>query len=344
MGKRVRFAAVAGVIGLAMVAAACSNDDGSSSGGGGGGAELSGDIVVSGSSTVEPITSLVSEEFSAENPNVAISVDGPGTGDGFELFCNGETDISDASRPIEPDEAKACKKSGITYTELKIGLDGITVMTNPANDAVDCLDFKDLYALVGPESEGFETWSDADKLGQEIGAGHVPYPNAPLDITAPGEESGTYDTFIELAGFEDIGVERGLSEDEAATTRPDYQSSPNDNVIIQGIEGSDSSFGWVGFAYFEENSGQVKAIQIDGGDGCVDPSRDSIADGSYPMSRPLFIYVNDENASTNEAVSAFVDFYMTDAGIKEGVTQAGYVDLPEDQIQQTVDTWEQASM
>jgi phosphate transport system substrate-binding protein len=347
MGKRVRLAAVAGVIGLAMVAAACSNDDGgggSSSGRGGGGGELSGDIVVSGSSTVEPITSLVGEEFSAENPNVAISVDGPGTGDGFELFCNGETDISDASRPIEPDEAKACKKNGITYTELKIGLDGITVMTNPANDAVDCLDFKDLYALVGPESEGFETWSDADKLGQEIGAGHVPYPNAPLDITAPGEESGTYDTFIELAGFEDIGVERGLSEDEAATTRPDYQSSPNDNVIIQGIEGSDSSFGWVGFAYFEENSGQVKAVQIDGGDGCVGPSRDTIADGSYPMSRPLFIYVNNEKASTNEAVSAFVDFYMTDAGIKEGVTQAGYVDLPEDQIQQTVDTWEQASM
>jgi phosphate transport system substrate-binding protein len=339
----VRFAGAAGLLALAMLGAACSNDDGSG-GGGNGGQELSGDIVVSGSSTVQPITSLVGEEFSAENPNVAISVDGPGTGDGFELFCNGETDISDASRPIEDDEAAACKKNGISYTELKIGLDGITVMTSPANDAISCLDDKDLYALVGPESEGFEQWSDANKLGQELGAGHVPYPNAPLDITAPGEESGTYDAFIELAGFEDIGVERGLSEDEAATTRPDYQSSPDDNVIIQGIEGSDSSFGWVGFAYFEQNAEQIKAIEVDGGDGCVAPTRDTIADESYPLSRPLFIYVNNENASSSDAVKAFVDFYMTDTGIVDAVTQAGYVDLPDEQIQQTVDAWEQANV
>ncbi len=222
--------------------------------------------MISGSSTVEPISSIVAEIFNETNPEVAISVDGPGTGDGFELFCNGETDISDASRPIEPDEAKNCKKNGIEYTELEIGLDGVTVMTNPENSSVTCLNNGDLYALFGPESVGIDTWNGADSLAQQVG-GNGGFPDAPLEITAPGEESGTYDAFIELAGIEDIALEQGVPEDEAATLRKDYTASPNDNVIITAMEGSPSALGFVGFAFAEEAGDAVKEIEVDGGDG-----------------------------------------------------------------------------
>jgi phosphate transport system substrate-binding protein len=340
MGKRSRIAVVAGLAALALLGTACGGDDDNAGTDGETMEELSGDIFVSGSSTVEPISVRNAEKFSSENPGVNIAVEGPGTGDGFELFCNGETDISDASRPIDEEEVALCEENGIEFTELEVALDGITVMTNPANDAVTCLTNGDLYALVGPESQGFENWSDADDLAKEVG-GNDSFPDAPLDITAPGEESGTYDAFIELAGFEDIGVERGLSEDEAATTRPDYQSSPNDNVIIQGTEGSDSSFGWVGFAYYENNAEAVKAIEIDGGDGCVAPTRESISDGSYPLSRSLFIYVNNAKAAESDALQAYVDFYVSDEGFAS-VTEVGYVDLPADRIQATRDAWASA--
>jgi phosphate transport system substrate-binding protein len=326
---------------LALGAAACGGD----SGGGGGQQELTGDIFISGSSTVEPISSLVAELFVEENPNVGITVEGPGTSDGFELFCNGETDVSDASRPIEPEEVQACEENGITYTELEVALDGITVLTSPNNSGVTCLNTGDLYALLGPESEGFESWSDANSLGEEVGGIGTPYADAPLDITGPGEESGTYDAFIELAGFEDLGVERGLSEDRAAVTRPDYQSSPDDNVIINELTGSDSSLGWVGYSFYANNQDAVKAIEISAGDesGCVAPNFDTIADGSYPLSRSLFIYVNNEKMQQSEALSAFVDFYMTDTGLQTAVTETEYVPLPADRIEATRQTWEQAT-
>src|ERR671916_398024 len=196
---------------VALVAAACGGDNGGSDAAGA--SELSGEIAISGSSTVEPISTLVAQKFASENPGVAISVDGPGTGDGFELFCKGDTDVSDASRPIEAEEAAACEKAGIEYVELKVGID---------------------------------------------------------DITAPGEESGTYDSFAELV-LEDIAYEeRGIKEDDPVV-RPDYQASANDNVILQGIEGSGSSLGWVGFAFFAQAGDTVKGIEIDGGDGCVAP-------------------------------------------------------------------------
>jgi phosphate transport system substrate-binding protein len=337
MGRRWRLVAVVGLTAVALLPAACGGPDDDGAGADGG---LQGDIFVSGSSTVEPISGLNAEKFSGANPDVNIRVEGPGTGDGFELFCNGESDISDASRPIDDEEIAACQENGIGYTELEVALDGITVMTSPANDAVECLSTGDLYALIGPESQGFDTWSDANALAQEVG-GTGGFPDAPLDITAPGEESGTYDAFIELAGFEDIGVGQGLSEDEAATTRPDYQSSPNDNVIIQGVEGSESSFGWVGFASYEQNAEAIKAIAIDGGDGCVAPTRETIAEGSYPLSRSLYIYVNDAMAAEKSALKAYVDFYLSDEGFAS-VTEVGYVDLPADRIEATRSTWRSA--
>lgn len=326
---------LAGAVAFSLLAAACGGD-GNTTNTGGNDASLTGSIVVSGSSTVEPISSLVAELFRESNQDVTINVEGPGTGDGFALFCEGETDVSDASRPIADDEVKACKDAGIDYVELEVALDGITVMTSPAN-SVGCLNLGDLYALVGPEAEGFQNWSDADALAAKVG-GTGGFPDVPLEITGPGEESGTYDAFVELAGFEDTGVANGLSEEEAAVTRPDYQSSPNDNVIIQGIEGSDSSLGWVGFA-FAQNAGEgVKELEIDGGNGCVAPSIDSIADGSYPLSRSLYIYVNTQKAAENPALKAYVDYYLSEEGIT-AVNQAGYVDLPAERLAETQSAW-----
>jgi phosphate transport system substrate-binding protein len=325
---------------VAVVGAACSSNSSSTEAGSGGGS-LTGSINISGSSTVLPISQLVTEEFNASNPDVQTSVDGPGTGDGFVLFCDGKTDISDASRPIADDEKKACEKGGVNYVELKIGLDGITVMTNPANSAVTCLNDGDLYALFGPQSEGIDTWSGADSLAKKVG-GTGNFPDLPLAITAPGEESGTYDAFIELAGIEDTALSQGVSEDDAATLRPDYQSSPNDNVIIQAMENDQSGLGFVGFAYADQQGESIKKLQVDGGDGCVEPSKDTIADGSYPLSRSLYIYVNTDKVASSPALKAFVDFYLSDEGIT-AVTDSDYVAIPQDQLDATRQAWTSAS-
>jgi phosphate transport system substrate-binding protein len=337
---------VAAILALALVAAACSNDNNDNPGDGGSSqpAPLSGSIAISGSSTVEPISSLVAELFNETNPDVAISVDGPGTGDGFELFCRGEIDIADASRPIEDDEAKACDKAGIHSVELEIAFDGITVMTNPANDAVSCLTTGDLYALFGPESDGFTNWSDANALAQKVG-GKGGLPDLPLEITAPGEESGTYDAFITLAGIEDTALAQGVADDKAAALRGDYPSSANDNVIIQAMEGSPGALGFVGFAYAQGAGEGIKELQVDAGDGCVSPSAETIVDASYPLSRSLFIYVNTDKLASNPATKAYVDFYLSDEGLagdQSAVSQAGYVALPQDRIDATRSTWESA--
>jgi phosphate transport system substrate-binding protein len=342
-------AQLAGIIALAAVAAACSSDsstpDGSDTGGTG--APVSGSITISGSSTVQPISTRVSELFNQteQGSDVAITVDGPGTGDGFVLFCEGQIDIADASRPIEDEEATACADAGIDYVELEVAFDGITVMTNAENSAVTCLNKGDLYALFGPESDGFANWSDADALAGEVG-GNGGFPDLPLEITAPGEESGTYDAFLDLAGIEDTALEHGVAEDAAAALRSNYQSSPNDNIIIQAMEGSPSALGFVGFAFAEAAGDQIKEIEIDGGDGCVAPSAETIADGSYPLSRSLYIFVNSEKITSNPAVAPYVDFYLSDVGIlgaDSAVGQVGYVPLPQDRIDATRATWDGAA-
>jgi phosphate transport system substrate-binding protein len=323
---------------LALVAAACGSDKG----GDGSGGDVTGSVKVSGSSTVLPISQLLAQEFSQQNGKVQISVDGPGTTDGFVLFCKGQTDINDASRQIKDEEIQACKGGGVNYVELEIALDGITVMTNPANNAVDCLSKADLYSLIGPESKNFKNWSDANALDKVLG-GRGDFPDVPLDLVGPGQESGTWGSFIDLV-IKDIADSRSQPDD---TTRPDYQSSADDNVIIQGIEGSNTSLGWVGFAYAEENAQNVRILSVspaidasgEGASDCVKPSDATIADASYPLSRSLYLYVNTDKLKNNDALKAFVDFYLADNGIVKGVQQAGYVDLPTDRIAATRSKW-----
>ncbi|HEX2054554.1 MAG TPA: substrate-binding domain-containing protein [Actinomycetota bacterium] len=309
---------------LLLMTAAC--------GGGNDPSGLAGNIVISGSSTVEPISIAVAEKFGEQEPDVDISVDGPGTGDGFEAFCDGETDISDASRAIKEEEIQACRQNGVEYLELKVANDGIAVLTSPENDDVaGCLSFADLYALTGPESQGFDRWSDANELAAAAGPSKAaPFPDAPLEITGPGGESGTYDSFVELV-LADLAESRG----NEPQTRPDYQASGDDNVVIQGIEGSETSLGWVGFAFYEENRDELKAFEIAGEDGrCVAPTTEAIADASYPISRPLFIYVNSESLESNPALAAFVELYVSEEGLSSAA-DVGYVNLNPDEARQT---------
>ncbi|MEX2292361.1 MAG: substrate-binding domain-containing protein [Acidimicrobiales bacterium] len=334
---------------LGIGAAACGSDagtaasDGSPSDGSGECPEdVSGELTISGSSTVEPISAAVGEKL-LDCSGIGVTVDGPGTGDGFKLFCAGETDISDASRPIKDEEAAACADAGIEYIELKVAFDGISVLTNPANVSVDCLAFEDLYALVGPESKGFGNWSDASALANELGS-TTDLPDAPLVVTAPGAESGTYDSFLEIA-TKTIGearVDAGkITEDKIPTSRPDYASQADDTAIISAMEASDTPLGWVGFAFAEEAGDEVKEIAVaekPGGE-CVSPSAASIGDGTYPLSRALYIYVNAASAAENPAVSGYVDYYLSDEGIGS-VAEVGYVDLPTDQIEATRAAWE----
>ena len=196
ISKKYRTAFTAAVIVPGLMLGACSkkDDEAVSSTTEGGAAAVAGSITISGSSTVEPITALVAETFMADNDSVEISVDGPGTGDGFKLFCEGETDISNASRPIKAEEAEACEAAGVEFIELKVAIDGLSVIA-PESNTLECLSFADLYALIGPESEGFSNWTDAQALATELGS-DTTFPDQNLVITAPGTESGTYYSFV----------------------------------------------------------------------------------------------------------------------------------------------------
>ncbi|MGH2749183.1 MAG: phosphate ABC transporter substrate-binding protein PstS family protein [Actinomycetota bacterium] len=327
------------ILALALLGAACAPDGDSNAAEDPAGDALSGNIVVSGSSTVEPVTVAVAEKFSAVQPDVGVSVTGPGTSDGFELFCNGETDISDASRAIAEEEIAACADAGIDFIELKVAIDGLSVITSTENDFIECVNFADIWALLGPESEGFDRWSDANQLGEQYRASGAPYPDRPLVITAPGEESGTHGSFIELT-LEPFAEEAGLEDQfEDILPRPDYVASANDNVIVEGVAGTPSSLGWVGFAFFTANADVLKALEIDGGDGCVGPTPETIASFEYPISRPLFIYVNTQKLQENPALEAFVDFYLSDDGITSA-EEVGYVPLDTDELAATRQVWE----
>lgn len=329
---------------------ACGNKSDSGSTGGttggtpGGGASKAGTVIISGSSTVKPISQRVAELLETKSPDVKVTVDGPGTGDGFKLFCKGETDISDASRPITKDEANECQKNGVDYIELKVAIDGLSVITNPAN-SIECLTKADLYALIGQEAEGKKNWSDAQALATELGSSTT-FPSGSLDITAPGTESGTYDSFYELAlqkvaeqrvkDGKAPGDEKGKPK---AKTRKDYSSQANDNAILTGIEGSKTSLGWVGYAYAEEAGDKVKKVKVDGGKGCIAPDPTTIASNAYPLSRDLYIYVNKKRLDSNPSVKEFVDFYLSGDGLK-AVTEVDYIALAPEDLAETRQVWE----
>ena len=294
-----------------------------------------GSVFVTGSSTVEPISIKVGElAGTEEGGNLKVTVEGPGTGDGFKKFCAGEGDITGASRAIKEEEVTMCADGGVEYIEIAVAIDGLTVATSPANTAVECLDKAALYALVGPESEGFSSWADANAIAAELESAFATLPDAPLSVYGPGEESGTYDSFVEFA-LKSIAEDRGVDD----ATRADYTASPNDNVIVDGIESADTSLGWVGYAYYKAEEERMKAIAIADKEGnCVLPTDETIADGSYPFSRTLYIYVNKAKAAENPAVAAYVDLYLSAEGIEQ-VSAAGYVQLESGKQQLSLDAW-----
>lgn len=304
--------AAAFVVALSLVAAACGNTD---DGGGGGDGGLTGTVTGDGSSTVFPITQAVAEEFTAENPGVQVSVGISGTGGGFEKFCNGETDIQDASRPIEQEEIDLCAKNGVEYVELQVALDGLSVVVNPANDWASCLTVEQLKAIWGPGSE-VSNWRQVDPS----------FPDRPLTLYGAGTDSGTFDYFTEA-----IVGEEGAS-------RSDYTASEDDNVLVQGVAGDENALGYFGYAYYVENRDKLKVLAIDGGAGCVEPMPETINDGSYsPLSRPLFVYVKKASLA-NPAVSAFMDYYM--ANSQALVPDVGYIEVHPDKYAAEVKEWE----
>ena len=295
--------------------------------------DLEGEFLVSGSSTVFPIVQKQAEEFFALNPGVAISVEGPGSGDGAALFCDGEIPIGNASRPYKDEELATCEANGIEFIELRRGIDGISVITSAENDAVECVSFNQLYALISTDAQGIETWAGGNDILAAIGSSADAMPDAPLDIFGPGEESGTFDSFGEIVIEAVAKGKTGLDTEAyefSDQIRPDYQSSGNDNVIIEGIGSSPTSLGWVGFAFAKEaeEAGEAKLLAVsteDGGD-CIIPSPETIASAEFPIARFLYTYINAEMAAESEAVTAFVDYMMSDVGL-EAVTAAGYIDL-----------------
>jgi phosphate transport system substrate-binding protein len=315
--------------------------------------DVSGSVNVSGSSTVEPITSLVAEFFAEENSDVSVRVDGPGTGDGFALFCGGETDISDASRPIDEDEVAECEAAGIEYTELPVGIDGLTIVANKSVK-LKCVDHAQIYGLFGPESDG--SFATAQTIATELGSTNKPLPaSGSVKKFTPGPESGTYDSFIEL-NYEDIMEERLAAGDvpsdktgtndegEQEVTEPVVSDGqfPNDNAIVQRVEGSKNGLGFFGYAFYVENEGgDLKAIKVADPDTgkCVGPTNKTIQNESYPISRLLYIYPNNAKATESAAVTSFLDFYMTEDNLTTTVKEAGYVPLSKSARQESIDAW-----
>ena len=286
-----------------LAASACGGDAGDD------GSGLRGTIAVDGSSTVQPITEAIAEEFGLENNRVQVNVAVSGTGGGFRRFCAGETDISNASRHITPTEIEACAQNGVEYVQLTVALDGIAITVNSSNTFVDCLKVEELRMIWEPSS-AVRTWAD-------VRAG---WPAEPIKLYGAGTNSGTFDYFTEAV----MG--------EARASRPDYTASEDDNVLVQGVEGDRQSLGYFGFAYYFENRTRVKAVPIDNGTGCVLPDENTIMTGQYaPLSRPLFLYVKRASLARPE-VAAFVRYYLEHAPTI--VPQVGYVALTPAQYQE----------
>ena len=282
---------------------------------------LSGEIVADGSSTVFPISQAVAEEFrNAGASDVKVSVGSSGTGGGFKKFCAGETDLSNASRPIKDEEKALCTGKNIEYVELKVAVDGLSVVTHPDNSFVDCLTTDELKKVFVKDST-VTNWS-------QIRTG---FPNKPLKLYGPGTDSGTYDYFTdEINGEEGVGRSDSL-----------YTPSEDDNVLVQGVSGDANSLGYFGYAYYVQNKDKLKVLGVDPGSGCVAPNDTTINDGSYaPLSRPLYVYVAKSSISKPQ-VKAFVDFYLDEVnGLLQSV---GYVALHADDLAESKSTWAAAA-
>ncbi|MEU4127838.1 PstS family phosphate ABC transporter substrate-binding protein [Streptomyces wuyuanensis] len=270
---------------LVLAAGACGGADAGSGDGGGDG--LSGTIRVDGSSTVAPLSTAAAQLFQQRNPGVRITVGTSGTGGGFEKFCNGETEIADASRPITAEEQARCAEKGVRYEELRIANDGLSVVVSKDNDFVDCLTLEQLRRIWEPGSR-IDNWNQVDPA----------FPDVELELFGPGTDSGTFDYFTQA-----VNGEEGRS-------RTDYSPSEDDNVTVQGVSGSRGGLGYFGLSYYEENKDRLKVLRIDGGNGCVAPTGDTVRNGTYrPLSRPLLIYPN-AAALDRKEVEAFVEYYV----------------------------------
>jgi phosphate transport system substrate-binding protein len=292
-----------------LVLAACGGDDN------GGGSPTS--ISADGSSTVGPLATAAVERYEGENPGARITVGISGTGGGFERFCRGETDLSNASRPIEDEERQACEQEGIEFTELQVANDALTVVVNAENDWAECLTVDQLKKIWGPGSK-VDNWQDVDPS----------FPDQELKLYGPGTDSGTFDYFTD-----EINGEEGAS-------RSDYSASEDDNVIVRGVAGDPGALGYFGFTYFEENQDTLRAVSIDSGGGCVAPSAESAQNGEYkPLSRPLFTYVKTASLE-RDGVRDFLGFWLDNS--EEIADAARFVPMTDDQLTESQDALEAA--
>ena len=316
---RIAITILAGLGVLGLLAAGCGGDDDEAADTetGQAGQQLSGRVEADGSSTVAPFTTLAAERFQASNPQVRVTVGVSGTGGGFERFCAGETDLSDASRPIKEEEEAVCQEGGIDHVEFQIANDALTAVVSTENDWADCLTVEELNKIWAPGSK-VNNWS-------QVRDG---FPDVPLKLFGPGTDSGTFDYFTD-----EINGEEGAS-------RSDFTASEDDNVIVRGVAGSRGGLGYFGFSYFEQNQDTLKALAVDDGDGCVEPGVETAQSGDYtPLSRPLFVYANTESFKESQ-VAAFVRFMLQNA--EQLAEDALFVPLTDEQLQKARDDYNAA--
>ena len=288
----------------ALFCVGCSSSSDNSTGGDQG---LAGKVAIDGSSTVYPVSEAVAEEFSREHSGVQITVGKSGTGGGFKKFYQGDTDISDASRPIKDSERQLCEQNGVEYIELEVTFDGLAVVANPENEWCDCLTVEQLKKIWEPESS-VKNWSDIDPE----------WPDEKIKLYGPGTDSGTFDYFTEVI----VG--------ESRASRADYTASEDDNMLVTGVQSGKNALGYFGYAYYEENKSRLKLLAVDaeGNGNCVKPATETVRDNSYaPLSRPLYIYVRKDSLQRPE-VAEFVRFYLANAA--ELSSAVGYVPVSDE--------------
>lgn len=265
-------------------------------------------ISIDGSSTVYPVTEAIAEEYRSEAPGTDITIGVSGTGGGFQKFGRGEVAITNASRPIKEDERAIAESNGISFVELEVAYDGLAVVVNPENDWVNCFTVEQLKKIWEPGAQGNITrWNQIDPS----------WPDEEIHLFGPGVASGTFDYFTEAI----VG--------KSGSSRGDYTASEDDNVLVQGVSGDKFGLGFFGLAYYEENSDKLRMVAVDGGEGCVEPTAETVSNGSYaPLSRPLYIYVNSSSLE-NPAVIDFVEFYLDQA--PQLLQDVGYIPLTDEE-------------